>query len=152
MKIQYWIAYILGVGGTAIYIVLMLTIVAPLETEGMTDGQEMWALLKFISPIILLPCIALGFGMSAGWKSRELTDEFPRLYTLKNKFKFRLFYDLINANKLDEARQMFNQIALRDDQYRIFAHGMLISVMRLSGEDKYIEKADKRMKDILEDK
>ena len=151
MKIQYWIAYVLGVGGTAIYIILMLSIVAPLVTEGMTDGQEMWALLKFISPIILLPMISLGFGMSAGWKSRELTDEFPRLYNQKNKHKFRLFYEHITSSRIDEARAMFNQIALRDDSYRVFAHGMLITVMRLSGDNKNKEIAEKRMKDILEE-
>lgn len=149
MKIQYWIAYLLGVGGTAIYLTLMLTLVAPLETEGMTDNQEMWALLKYISPIILLPVIALGFGMSAGWKSRELMSEFSRLYNLKNKFKFRLFYEHIISGKLDEARSMFNQIALRDDGYRIFAHGMLITVMRMSGVEKNVRDAEERMSKIL---
>lgn len=151
MKIQYWIGYVLGIGGTAIYITLMLTLVAPLETEGMTDTQEMWTTIKFIMPIILLPLIALGFGVSAGQKSTDLICEFPRLYNQKNKFKFRLFYGHIVSGKLDEARSMFNQIALRDDNYRVFAHGMLITVMRISGVDKHIQTAEKRMKDILEE-
>jgi len=152
MRLQYWIAYILGIGGTAIYITLILTAIAPLETEGITDAQEMWAIIKWISPIILFPPVALGFGVSAGWKSRELMSEFPRLYNLKNKRKFRLFYEHIVSGKLDEARLMFNQIALRDDTYRVFAHGMLIAVMKMSGDKKNKEIADKRMKDILEEK
>ncbi len=72
MRLQYWIAYILGIGGTAIYIALILTCIAPVETEGLTDGQYMWTMLKFLAPLMVLPMIGVGFGMSAGWKNRAL--------------------------------------------------------------------------------
>jgi hypothetical protein len=152
MRLQYWIAYVIGIGCTGIYIFIMLKFIAPVETEGMTDVQEMWTVIKWILPIIFCPLISLMIGMSAGYKNRDLMSEFGRLYNLKNKHKFRLFYELIVSGKLDEARLMFNQIALRDDTYRVFAHGMLITVMRISGVDKHIQMAEKRMKDILEEK
>jgi len=149
MKIQYWIAYLLGIGGTAIYITLMLTLVAPLETEGMTDSQEMWALLIYISPIILLPMIALGFGMSAGWKSRELMSEFKRLYDVKNRRYFRRFYEAVTASDLELARKRFNLIAVRADTYKVFAHGILITLMRMSGMEENVREAEERMSGIL---
>jgi hypothetical protein len=65
-----------------------------------------------------------------------------------------LFYELITSGpaRLDEARSMFNQIALRDDSYRVFAHGMLITVMKMSDVEKNVQMAEERMKDILEEK
>ena len=153
MKIQYWIAYTLGIGGTAIYLILIFSSVLPLETEGMNNTDYVLKMFMFISPIIGLPFFALITGMSAGFKGRALSNEFGRMYNIKNKHKFRMFYELITqGDRLDEARAMFNQIALRDDSYRVFAHGMLITVMRMSGVKKNVQMVEKRMSDILEDK
>jgi hypothetical protein len=119
-----------------------IVFLAPIEND--------FHLALFFCGAVLVPLmVGLWFTLMGSLAKSELTQEFARFNDVRNKFRFRMFYSHIVQQDLDEARKAFNLIAMRDDGFRIFAHGMLITMMRLYGDTKDVLKAEERMNDIL---
>lgn len=123
-------------------LVFGIVFLAPIE-------NDFYLALFFVGAVIVPLAVALWFTLMGSLAKSELTQQFARINNVRNKFRFRMFYDHIVQQNLDEARKAFNLIEMRDDGFRIFAHGMLITMMRLYGDAKDIKKAEERMADIL---
>lgn len=114
-------------------------------------GMESDMLRALILMIVLLVPIFVGlyFCLMSMMERQELLSEFQRLYDLKNRHRFKLFYANVQKGLYDEARKSFNLIIMRGDTYRVFAHGMLMALMELHGDEKQKEQAKVRMNKIL---
>jgi len=141
IKRLYTVAFVL-VGGILINFITIFKLSAD-------QAPDLTIALVGIVGLVLPAMASLMFGMYAGWAKQKLMSEFTRLYNKKNMFYFRRFYEAVIANDLEEARKRFNMIAVRSDTLRTFAHGIIITLMRMSGDDKNVRKAEERMSDIL---
>jgi len=119
-----------------------IVFLAPIEND--------FHLALYLCGTVLVPLmVGLWFTLMGSLAKSELNQEFARFNDVRNKFRFRMFYSHIVQQDLDEARKAFNLIAMRDDGFKIFAHGILITMMRLYGDEKDVLKAEERMNNVL---
>ena len=130
--------------------VLNIFLIIALRTFIMGIENEMLRIIPLICILVIPLLIGLYFSISATWIRHDLVNHFQTLLKEKNKFYFKLFYREIQNRDYEKARVCFNRIVLRSDNYRVFAHGMLIALLEVFGDEKQRKKAGERMKTILE--
>lgn len=149
MNRQYWLAYTIGLGGTALYLFIMFAFIAPIEMDTESTGG-MFGMMAIILSFILPACVGLGFGMSAGWKSRELLDIRKELYSQQNKLHMKFFWDAIQAQDYKEARRLYNLDKFIWGSERVLCNGILMGVASVNHMDQdWKETVNDRMNSYL---
>ena len=150
MNVQYWLAYTIGLGGTALYFFILFKFVAPIKLD--TETTLGMILMGGIIMSIILPIfVGLSFGMQAGWNSRELLNVRKKLYSQQNKLHMKFFWDAIRASNFEEAKRLYNLDKFIWGSERVLCNGILMGVASVNNMDKdWKETVDDRMNSYLE--
>ena len=124
-----------------LYYVSTIAIFAPVESQPMAGALGVSGLLFLF--------LALGFYVRGVFLSTMISNDKNRLLLEKNRHYFKMFYDAVLTGDTEPARQKFNHIKYGHDDYRTFAHGILITIMRLSGDEKNVREARQRMNKVF---